>query len=195
MLTGLYEYHQPLKVKGLSAFVGGGAHTGIVHNLTNPTSAIGNLIDDIAGNGNKRAFWGLDAIAGLQYNFKRIPFNVSLDVKPAYHFGDVHPKNFDIGGALSIRWSFGSGGGKGSGNGTSTGPGGYPYPQTGPQPSPNPSPRPNPQPTTKPKPQPNPSPTPNPNPKPGNESTNGDDDKSRGKGTEENGNTQSEGWD
>ncbi len=114
--TTLYEYHQPIVTEGLSAFVGGGMHFGKTR-----SNLLETVIGAIVGLSPNKAFIGIDGIAGLHYELPNAPINLSLDVRPGYNFGNELPKKFDIGGALSIRWSFGSGGGKGSGKGKGKG--------------------------------------------------------------------------
>ncbi|MFK7904421.1 MAG: hypothetical protein AB8B69_04810 [Chitinophagales bacterium] len=123
-LTGLYQHHQPLSMRGLTWYVGGGMHIGRVRKSVAET-----LIDilniDLGTEADaKRIFLGLDAVGGIQYKFPGIPMNASVDIKPAFNFND-HPKQFEVGAAFSLRWHIGSGGGKGSSNGSSSGNGGY----------------------------------------------------------------------
>lgn len=121
-LTGLYQYHYPLAIKGLTAFGGVGAHVGQTR-----TGGFLDVIDILNGNtpnfsGGSGTFTGVDAIGGVMYKAKQMPINISLDVKPAYTFNN-HPKKFEIGAGLTIRWTFGSGGGGGSGTGNGSGSG------------------------------------------------------------------------
>jgi hypothetical protein len=89
-VTGLYEIHsQAFKVERLNWYYGGGAHVGFYG------SSYG---------GGSGTFIGLDGILGLEYNFKEVPINLSLDWKPAFDFGYSH--FFGDGGALSIRYIF-----------------------------------------------------------------------------------------
>lgn len=123
-LTGLYQYHQPLSMRGLTWFVGGGVHVGRVRKSV-AESLIDILNIDLGGEGDaRRIFLGLDAVGGIQYKFPGIPMNVAVDLKPAFNFGD-HPRKFEVGAAFSLRWHIGSGGGKGSSSGSSSGNGGY----------------------------------------------------------------------
>ncbi len=123
-LTGLYQYHQPLSMRGMTWYMGGGMHIGRVRKSVAET-----LIDilniDLGTEADaKRIFLGLDAVAGIQYKFPGIPMNASVDIKPALNLND-HPKRFEVGAAFSLRWHIGSGGGKGSSNGSTSGNGGY----------------------------------------------------------------------
>ncbi|PSJ72155.1 hypothetical protein C7N43_35675 [Sphingobacteriales bacterium UPWRP_1] len=121
-LTGLYQYHYPLAVKGLTAFGGVGAHVGQTR-----TGGFLDVIDILNGNtpdfsGGSGTFTGVDAIGGIMFKARQMPINISLDVKPAYTFNN-HPKKFEIGAGVTIRWTFGSGGGGGNGSGNGSGSG------------------------------------------------------------------------
>ena len=123
-LTGLYQHHQPLSMRGLTWFVGGGMHVGKVRK--NVAESLIDLLNiDLGTEADaKRIFLGIDAVGGLQYKFPGIPMNASIDVKPALNFND-HPNRFEVGAAFSLRWHIGSGGGKGSSSGSTSGNGGY----------------------------------------------------------------------
>ncbi|MFM2000051.1 MAG: hypothetical protein RL204_1998 [Bacteroidota bacterium] len=78
--TGLYEIHSDIPdVDGLKFYYGGGAHLGFYqkdrHNLFG---------DRYNGNG---AVMGIDGIIGIEYFFKPIPLQLSLDYKPALNIG------------------------------------------------------------------------------------------------------------
>jgi len=122
-LTGLYQHHQPLSMRGLTWYVGGGMHIGRVRKSVAETLLDILNIDLGTEADAKRIFLGLDAVGGIQYKFPGIPMNASVDIKPAFNFND-HPKRFEVGAAFSLRWHIGSGGGKGSSNGSSSGKGG-----------------------------------------------------------------------
>ncbi len=97
-LTGLYEWQKPIRgAQNLDYFLGLGGHIGFWD--------------------NNRYYWydkdrngsftvvGIDFIAGLEYTFPGIPFNVALDWKPAFNIiGDTHW--WGDGMALSIRYTF-----------------------------------------------------------------------------------------
>jgi len=75
-ITGLYERHQSaFKTDGLYFYYGGGAHLGFYdsHPWKDPDDSV-TLI-------------GIDGIIGLEYIFEEIPFNISLDWKPAINLG------------------------------------------------------------------------------------------------------------
>lgn len=56
---------------------------------------------DIGTNNNKLRV-GIDGVAGLDFNFKEKPINVSFDFKPAIYFGDG--LNLVWGGGLAVRY-------------------------------------------------------------------------------------------
>lgn len=90
-VTALYQYHfdlSALTIPGFGWYAGGGAHLGA---------------RDI--DGSYRFLGGVDGIAGLNYNFSNIPLNLSLDWKPAVHFGNSSDLA-DFG--VSARYIFGS---------------------------------------------------------------------------------------
>jgi hypothetical protein len=69
-LTGLKEWHGNLNGPGnLKWYLGFGAHSG--------------YFDKGSEEG---VMFGLDAVGGLDYKFKHLPLNVSLDWQPAYEF-------------------------------------------------------------------------------------------------------------
>jgi len=94
--TGLYEIHnQAFKVDRLNWYFGGGAHIGFYNG---DNASWGEA-------GKSYANFGIDGILGLEYSFKEVPINLSLDWKPAVNltgdtgfWGDY--------GALSIRYIF-----------------------------------------------------------------------------------------
>jgi hypothetical protein len=90
-VTGLYEIHnRAFDVDRLNWYFGGGAHVGFYGN-NYP--------------GGNVTVVGIDGILGLEYNFKEVPINLSLDWKPAFNFvGYSH--FFGDGGAFSIRYIF-----------------------------------------------------------------------------------------
>lgn len=95
-LTGLYEIHnQAFNTARLNWYYGVGAHLGFydgkyyreVHTTTNYTNL------------------GVDGILGIEYNFKEIPINLSLDWKPTFDLAG-YTGFYGDGGALSIRYIF-----------------------------------------------------------------------------------------
>ncbi len=74
-LTGLWERHTlAFDVDALYFYYGAGAHVGFWDN-TSPWF----------DSGTSTAVIGIDGIVGLEYNFSEIPFNISLDYKPAFN--------------------------------------------------------------------------------------------------------------
>jgi hypothetical protein len=95
-ITGLYEIHnRAFDVDRLNWYYGLGAHVGFYNG--NKTSW---------GNANTNyTVVGVDGILGLEYNFKEVPINISIDWKPAFNLiGYSH--FFGDGGAFSIRYIF-----------------------------------------------------------------------------------------
>ncbi len=73
-ITGLYERHQvAFDVNELYFYYGGGAHIGVWNGRVNP------WFDDRTSH----SVVGIDGVIGLEYVFSDIPFNASLDWKPA----------------------------------------------------------------------------------------------------------------
>ncbi|WP_153796116.1 hypothetical protein [Foetidibacter luteolus] len=97
-LTGLYEFNfYTLDVEGLSWFVGPGAHIGFGKedqlSAENKTTT------------KNTADLGIDGIIGLDYKFRDLPLNVSLDWQPSI----VIAGNTNFSGAyggLGIRYTF-----------------------------------------------------------------------------------------
>ncbi len=89
-LTALYEFHGDLTAsRNLKWYIGGGAHGGYYDK------------GEVDG-----AMFGLDAVAGLDYKFVKLPLNISLDWQPAYEF--ITPgTEFQAGrGGLAVRLAF-----------------------------------------------------------------------------------------
>jgi hypothetical protein len=89
-LTGLYEWHGNLNGPGnLKWYIGFGGHSGYYDKDTE---------DGI--------MFGLDAVGGLDYKFRYLPVNISLDWQPAYEF--ITPgTDFQGGrGGLAVRFAF-----------------------------------------------------------------------------------------
>lgn len=89
-LTALYEFHGDLTAsRNFKWYVGGGAH--------------GGYYDKDAEEG---IMFGIDAVAGLDYKFVKLPLNISLDWQPAFEF--ITPgTEFQAGrGGLAVRLAF-----------------------------------------------------------------------------------------
>lgn len=88
--TALYEvHHQAFDVSGMRWYYGIGGH---VNNYN-----YGHAYDGFT--------LGIDGILGLEYSFKEIPLNISIDYKPAWNlrgYGDWWGDD----GALSLRYYF-----------------------------------------------------------------------------------------
>lgn len=100
IITGLYEWQKPIRgAQGLDYELGLGAHIGAWGDRDNK------FWDDGDGPLDESfTIVGLDFIAGLEYTFAEVPFNVSLDWKPAFNFGGY--RWWGDGLALSIRYTF-----------------------------------------------------------------------------------------
>lgn len=94
-ITGLYEIHNSTGVNRLNWYYGAGAHVGFWN---------GKHVK-WANDNNNYTVIGLDGILGLEYNFEKVPFNLSLDWKPAFNLVG-HSGFWGDGGALSIRYIF-----------------------------------------------------------------------------------------
>ncbi len=89
-LTGLYEFHGNLNGPGnLKWYLGLGAHSGYYDK-----------------GGEDGIMFGIDGVAGLDYKFKHLPLNVSLDWQPSLEF--ITPETeFQAGrGGLAVRFAF-----------------------------------------------------------------------------------------
>jgi hypothetical protein len=95
-LTGLYEIHNTaFDTERLNWYYGVGAHLGFYDSQYKKWG-------DNSGN---YALVGIDGILGLEYNFKEIPFNISIDWKPTFNL--VGYSGFwGDGGAISLRYIF-----------------------------------------------------------------------------------------
>ncbi len=95
-LTGLYEIHnQAFNTERLKWYYGAGAHIGF-YDADN--KKWGN-------NTGSYSIVGIDGILGLEYSFKEIPINLSLDWKPTFNL--IGYSGFwGDGGAISIRYIF-----------------------------------------------------------------------------------------
>ncbi|MGQ9620083.1 MAG: hypothetical protein ACUVTX_03760 [Bacteroidales bacterium] len=95
-VTGLYEVHTPaFQTAGLNWFFGGGAHIGFYNGDNTPWGDVGATYTNI----------GIDGIVGLEYNFSKIPLNLSLDWKPELNIIGYREFWYDN-VALSVRFVF-----------------------------------------------------------------------------------------
>lgn len=99
ILTGLYEWQKPVRgARGLDYELGLGAHIGTWGDRDNDFWDNDGPLDD------NFTVVGVDFIAGLEYTFAEVPFNVGLDWKPAFNFGGY--RWWGDGLALSIRYTW-----------------------------------------------------------------------------------------
>ncbi|MET6996243.1 hypothetical protein [Chitinophaga defluvii] len=100
-MTGLYEYHWNVFGKSeFNMYAGGGVHVGIYDRFDYDRDR---WVRDGKGT---YATAGLDGIFGLEYTFKKIPLNLSADLKPYFHFsGQTNFFGEEIGG-ISARYTF-----------------------------------------------------------------------------------------
>jgi hypothetical protein len=97
-LTLLYEVHgRAFRTERLNWYIGFGGHVGFWNG--DNTSKYWGEPD------TSYTVIGVDGILGLEYNFVEIPFNVSIDWKPAFNFFG-YTEFWPDGGALSIRYIF-----------------------------------------------------------------------------------------
>jgi len=95
-ITGLYEIsHQAFATPRLNWYYGIGGHIGFWD---------GKYYWDYHNDSNYTVI-GIDGILGLEYNFEEIPFNLSIDWKPAFNLTDSSGFWGD-GGAISLRYIF-----------------------------------------------------------------------------------------
>jgi len=94
-ITGLYEIHtRAFDVDRLNFYYGIGGHIGFWDGYYSHW-----------GDNMNYTVVGIDGILGLEYNFKEIPFNLSLDWKPAFNIAG-YTGFWGDGGAISIRYIF-----------------------------------------------------------------------------------------
>lgn len=78
-VVGLIEYHIYMPNPQWQIFLGGGLHGGVWdHN-----SRIYRTGDYYYRNRNNEGIFGIDAIGGAAYKFRKIPLSLTADVKPA----------------------------------------------------------------------------------------------------------------
>lgn len=100
-LTALYEYHANIAVPGLRWYLGGGASIGYTK-LTDMPEFDG-MNESEADKGTLS--YGIDAVAGLEYKFCKLPIAVSVDWQPGYALnsgGGFGTK----GGGFSVKYTF-----------------------------------------------------------------------------------------
>jgi hypothetical protein len=97
-LTGLYEIHTKVfDTERLNLYYGFGGHIGFWDG-DNTSKYWGDP-------GESYTVIGIDGILGLEYSFNEIPFNLSVDWKPAFNLAG-HSGFWGDGGAFSLRYIF-----------------------------------------------------------------------------------------
>ena len=95
-VTGLLEFHaRAFDVDRLNWYAGFGAHIGFWDGDYVKWGTAGDTYSVV----------GIDGILGMEYNFDEVPFNISIDWKPAYNLWGYQGFWAD-GGAISIRYIF-----------------------------------------------------------------------------------------
>jgi hypothetical protein len=104
VFTCLYtEHYQFFNVEGLKWFMGAGLHAGY-YKLVKPGSAPKPAFITYEKAKTKILFAGSDAIFGMTYKFRRIPFLIGIDIKPYVNFINEESQLWD--GAARIGVSF-----------------------------------------------------------------------------------------
>lgn len=102
-VAGLYEKHQwVFDDPNLSFYYGGGAHIGFWDSGRRDGPAWFFDDDDFD---DDYVVIGVDGIVGIEYTFEKVPFNISLDYKPAFNIVENTGFWLDELG-LSIRFAF-----------------------------------------------------------------------------------------
>lgn len=100
-LTALYEYHGNTGLSGLRWYLGGGASVGYIKLKDMPE--LDGINESEADKGTLS--YGIDAVAGLEYKFSKLPIAVSADWQPGYALnsgGGFGSK----GGGFGVRYTF-----------------------------------------------------------------------------------------
>jgi hypothetical protein len=94
-ITGLYEKHKRFPVRRFYWYYGFGGHIGFWNG--GDVSWINET--------NNQTIIGIDGIIGIEYNFREVPFNISLDWKPAINLVG-YSSFWGDNGAFSVRYIF-----------------------------------------------------------------------------------------
>jgi hypothetical protein len=95
-LTGLYEMHmQAFDVRGFKWYLGGGGHVNSYNNQVRGYEYLR----------TNTLVAGVDVIVGMEYFFRSLPVQVSVDWKPVINLYNGRNKELDTGG-FSIRYRF-----------------------------------------------------------------------------------------
>ena len=100
-LTALYEYHGNTGLSGLRWYLGGGTSVGYINLKDMPE--LDGINESEADKGTLS--YGIDAVAGLEYKFSKLPIAVSADWQPGYALnsgGGFGSK----GGGFGVRYTF-----------------------------------------------------------------------------------------
>lgn len=100
-LTALYEYHGKVGLPGMRWYLGGGASVGYTKLKDMPQFE--GVEDSDANKGN--ISFGIDAVAGLEYKFNKLPIAISVDWQPGYSLnsgGGFGSK----GGGFGVKYTF-----------------------------------------------------------------------------------------
>ncbi len=98
VLTGLYEWHQPMDGSNQFAlYYGLGGHLGFFQDGGSYYYNNNRLY-------TQTTVAGVDGILGLDYKFRNAPINISMDIKPFVDFFNGNYVYFD--GGLSLRYTF-----------------------------------------------------------------------------------------
>lgn len=96
-LTGLYQFHQQIyDLKGVKWYVGLGGHVNMF-----PDTRL--IPDQYATSGRNNVVPGLDGMVGLEYFFRYLPLQVTVDWKPEYNFV-MGRRWYYFNSAISIRY-------------------------------------------------------------------------------------------
>lgn len=94
ILSGNYEYHLPaFDEEGLYWFMGGGLYLGS-WGTKNPWENIEEPI----------FVAGINVIGGIEYNFQKKPFSLSVDLQPRYNLVNIN--RFWATGGITFRYTF-----------------------------------------------------------------------------------------
>lgn len=95
-LTGLYEMHmQAFNVRGFKWYLGAGGHVNSYNNQVRGYEYL-RQTTTVAG---------VDGIIGMEYFFRSVPIQVSVDWKPLINLYNGRNKELDTGG-FSVRYRF-----------------------------------------------------------------------------------------
>lgn len=106
-LTGLYEKHFSAGAPGLNCYFGAGAHA----NFGGPSRVVYyRYYDDrryrYAYTYHDGYAFGLDAIGGIEYKFRPIPFAISADIKPTMEMNDYGNVYMYFDPSIGLKFAF-----------------------------------------------------------------------------------------